>query len=133
MSMVGFGLRLTVIYHQTVVISVLPALLLAQFAHAETLRRLTADEIRERLGGRDLTDGGHWSEHYRRDGTLSTHDMGHSRTGRWAIQGNQLCTAHEPAAALDCYQIWNTDRDLRLPYRDTDPMIEVNIVPHSTR
>ena len=113
MSMAGFGLRLTVIYHQAVIASVLHALLLAQFAHAETLRRLTAAEIRERLVRRDLTDGGHWSEYYRRDGTLGIHDMGHAKTGRWAIQGNQLCTANEPAAALDCYKVCAADRGLR--------------------
>src|SRR5450759_2986733 len=57
----------------------------------ENFGLLKAKQIRARVVGKDISDGVHWSEYYRKDGALISMDMGTQRTGIWKIQGDKLC------------------------------------------
>lgn len=102
-------------------------------AAAEEFRRLGAAEIRSRIVGRDITDDYHWSEYYRRDGALITEDLGRSRTGRWSIDGDMLCTVTERAAPRRCWQIWAAGSEVSFRERPQDRPPIAYIRPHQGR
>src|SRR5258708_27925953 len=60
-------------------------------AAAEGLRKLSEKDIRARIIGQVITDGAHWWEHYRPDGTIESSGMGKRKTGRWPIKASRLC------------------------------------------
>jgi hypothetical protein len=53
----------------------------------ENFEVLKAKQIRARVVGKDISDGVHWWEYYRKAGTLISVDMGTQRTGIWKIKG----------------------------------------------
>src|SRR5262245_42995276 len=70
----------------------------------ENFKQLNANQIRARVIGKDITDGVHWSEYYRKDGALVSVDMGTQRTGTWKIQGDKLCKTDGKNKQLTCYR-----------------------------
>jgi hypothetical protein len=72
----------------------------------ENFELLKAKQIRARVVGKDISDGVHWSEYYRKDGALISVDMGAERTGTWKIQEDKLCKAKEKNKPLICYEVW---------------------------
>jgi hypothetical protein len=83
---------------------------------------LDEKQIRAKIIGKEITDSVHWSEYYRRDGTLLSMDMGHRRTGAWKIEQNKLCSAKEKGKPFDCYEVWisGSKVSLRIDKDDTD-------------
>ena len=87
----------------------------------ENFELLKAKQIRARVVGKDITDGVHWSEYYRKDGALISIDMGTQRAGIWKIQGDKLCKSKEKTKPLTCYEVWMAGAtiSLRLHKGDT--------------
>ncbi|MEG9525385.1 MAG: hypothetical protein MIL41_06375 [Hyphomicrobiales bacterium] len=67
----------------------------------EAFRHLTASEIRARLVGKEVTDEVHWSYHFEPGGRLHVVSLGRARTGRWRLDGDELCLE-----ADSCVQVW---------------------------
>jgi hypothetical protein len=44
----------------------------------------------------EITDSVHWSDAYERSGTVRSYSMGHNSSGKWSIQGDELCLDLEP-------------------------------------
>jgi hypothetical protein len=89
--------------------SVAVALTIITFVPAqaeENFELLTGKQIRARVIGKDISDGIHWWEYYRKDGALISIDMGTQRTGTWKIQGDKLCKSNEKNKPLTCYEVW---------------------------
>ena len=80
----------------------------------ENFEVLKAKQIRARVVGKDISDGVHWSEYYRKDGALISVDMGTQRTGIWKIQGDKLCKSNEKTKPLICYEVWMSGDNISL-------------------
>ena len=80
----------------------------------ENFELLKAKQIRARVVGKDISDGVHWSEYYRKDGALISVDMGTQRTGIWKIQGDKLCKSNEKTKPLICYEVWMSGDNISL-------------------
>src|SRR5262245_5405060 len=86
----------------------------------EKFAQLKAQQIRARVIGKDITDGVHWSEYYRKDGALISVDMGTKRTGTWKIQGNKLCKSDGKNKELTCYEVWMSGDNISLRLNKDD-------------
>ena len=72
----------------------------AGFVVAESFRKLSGAQIREKFAGMQLTDEVHYRFVYERDVTLRSAAMGVKRRGKWAIDKDQLCLyLQEPETA----------------------------------
>ncbi|SRR5258708_18877248 len=72
---------------------------------AESSRKLSGSQIREKFPGMQLTDEVHFRDVYDRDGTLRGYSMGTKKVGRWTIEKDQLCVyLKEPDDG--CYEVW---------------------------
>jgi len=80
----------------------------------ENFGLLKAKQIRARVGGKDISDGVHWSEYYRKDGALISMDMGTQRTGIWKIQGDKLCKSKAKTNPPTCYEVWMSGDNISL-------------------
>src|SRR5262245_19375844 len=80
----------------------------------ENFAQLKAQQIRARVVGKDITDGVHWSEYYRKDGALVSVDMGTQQTGTWKIQGDMLCKSDGKNKQLTCYEVWMSGDNISL-------------------
>ena len=86
----------------------------------EKFENLKAQKIRARVIGKDITDGVHWSEYYRKDGALISVDMGTQRRGTWKIQGNKLCKSDGKNKELTCYEVWMSGDNISLRLNKDD-------------
>ena len=73
-------MRLLVAVALTIVVTV-PAIA------EENFGLLKAKQIRARVVGKDISDGVHWSEYYRKDGALISMEMGTKQTGTGKSRG----------------------------------------------
>lgn len=96
----------------------------------ENFEMLKATQIRARVAGKDISDGVHWSEYYRKDGALISVDMGTQRTGIWKIQGDKLCKAKEKNKPLTCYEVWMSGDSISLRLNKGDTHFIGNIEKH---
>jgi hypothetical protein len=70
--------------------------------------QLPASEIRKQVVGMAITDDAHWSDHFYRDGTLKSYDLGRLKRGTWKLDGNELCLTHvAKSSTTDCFEIWS--------------------------
>src|ERR1700756_5422467 len=96
-------------------VAVALALVSVAVAYAEEkFEKLKAQQIRARVIGKDITDGVHWSEYYRKDGALISVDMGTKRTGIWKVQGDKLCKSEGKNKELTCYEVWMSGNSISL-------------------
>jgi hypothetical protein len=79
----------------------------------ERLQRLKGPQIRAAIAGMEITDSVHWRDLYERGGTLRSASMGHTRIGKWSIQGDELCLDLEPPDA-GCYEVWRAGKNVEL-------------------
>jgi hypothetical protein len=86
----------------------------------EKFAPLKAQQIRAQVVGKDITDGVHWSEYYRKDGALVSVDMGTQRTGSWKIQGDKLCKSDGKNKELTCYEVWMSGDNISLRLNKDD-------------
>jgi hypothetical protein len=86
----------------------------------EKFEKLKAQQIRARVIGKDITDGVHWSEYYRKDGALISVDMVTKRTGIWKVQGDKLCKSEGKNKELACYEVWMSGNSISLRLHEGD-------------
>jgi hypothetical protein len=60
-------------------------------AAADNVQKLSGKQIRAKFSGMQLTDEVHYRDVYERDGTLRSYAMRTEKTGRWAVEKDQLC------------------------------------------
>jgi len=75
-----------------------------QSVAAEQFRKLSGKQIKSHIIGKQITDDVHWSETYRKGGTIMSVDMGTDSHGSWTIKQDKLCV--EKSAVKECYEIW---------------------------
>jgi hypothetical protein len=61
----------------------------------------------------EITDSVHGRDVYDRGGTLRSYSMGHTRIGKWLIEGDELCLDLEPPDA-GCYEVWRAGKNVEL-------------------
>lgn len=78
----------------------------------EGFKRLNAAEIKKTIVGKTITDGTHWSDKFKPDGTVESIMHGQVQNGRWLVRGGELCLAdsHGKARAEDCFEVWRSGR-----------------------
>jgi hypothetical protein len=98
----------------------------------ENFELLKGKQIRAKVVGKDVSDGVHWSEYYRKDGALISIDMGTQRTGIWKIQRDKLCKAKEKSKPLICYEVWMSGDTISLRLNKGDTHFIAVVEKHST-
>jgi hypothetical protein len=94
---------------------VVGALGIATQTHAQqNFQKLTGAQIQAKFPGMELTDESHWGEVFERNGTLTTHSMGHKSVGKWRVQKDQLCLDHGKEPGGGCYQVWLSGKNVEL-------------------
>jgi len=68
--------------------------------------RLSAKDIRLRVIGKVITDDIHWSDYFRRDGTLLSEGMGRTTMSKWQIRNDELCVIKDARDDGTCYEVW---------------------------
>ena len=81
---------------------------------AEKFKRLSGSQIRARFSGMEMTDEVHWREAYKRDGSFNSRGMGRMRTGKWLVQGDELCVDLGPETNGGCYEVWVSGKAVEL-------------------
>src|SRR5258708_13209125 len=111
------------ICHQAMVVGLFAALIALSLSEPsfaeEKFRMLKEKQIRAVVIGRTITDEAHWSDYFRKDGSVVSMNMGRKSIGKWKIQNNELCIYKKE---LDgCYQVWvfKDEVSLRLEGIDT--------------
>jgi hypothetical protein len=99
---------------------------------AENFEMLKAKQIRTRVVGKDISDGVHWTEYYRKDGALISTDMGTQRTGIWKIQADKLCKSKEKTKPLTCYEVWMSGDTISLRLNKGDTHFVATVEKHGT-
>ncbi len=97
------------ICHQAMVVGLFAALIALSLSEPsfaeEKFRMLKEKQIRAVVIGRTITDEAHWSDYFRKDGSVVSMNMGRKSIGKWKIQ----------------YQVWvfKDEVSLRLEGIDT--------------
>ncbi|MEF3062588.1 hypothetical protein V4C85_22290 [Ralstonia solanacearum] len=86
-------------------------------------RHLGAAEIKKAIVGKAVTDGAHWSDRFKPDGTVESIMHGQVQNGRWHVRGSELCMACPTGktTAEECFEVWR--RDHVLEYRRNGTVI----------
>jgi hypothetical protein len=87
---------------------------IADVLAAEKFTRLSGSQIRARFSGMEMTDEIHWRESYKRDGSFNSRSMGKMRSGRWLVQGNELCIDLGADTNGGCYAVWMAGKAVEL-------------------
>lgn len=71
-------------------------------------KRLSGAEIKKAIVGKTITDGTHWSDKFKPDGTVESIMHGQVQGGCWRVRGGELCMADSngKAQAEDCFEVW---------------------------
>lgn len=88
---------------------------------------LTERDIHDRLIGKRITDGTHWSYVLKDDGKIDAIDMGKVRTGTWQISHGELCIRVPAKADADCWTVRQNKAQLFLIKPGLD--IEISVEP----
>jgi hypothetical protein len=101
------------------VVIALPFLLFAMSlqsggAGEKNFTRLGAKDIRLRVIGKVITDDIHWSDYFRRDGTLLSEGMGRKTASKWQIRNDELCVIKDARDDGTCYEVWLSDDEISL-------------------
>lgn len=102
--------------------NLLPMLLMATAANAETGQWLTSADITYMLVGRDISgfyqNGARFSETYRRVGKIEYRDDASRLQGSWSQKGDQFCTLYDKSPGgcyrmkllgPNCFEYWLVD------------------------
>lgn len=89
---------------------------------------LSGAELRDRLAGRTITDGTHWSYVLNTDGRVSAIDMGKNRSGVWRISAGELCIRVPVQASEDCWSVRQRNTQFFL-VREGGAPIEITVEP----
>ena len=83
-------------------------------AEEKKSQRLAGKDIRLRVIGKVVTDDVHWSDYFGKDGILVSWSIGRKSTGKWEINGDELCITEGPGESPTCYQVWATGDEISL-------------------
>jgi hypothetical protein len=103
------GLRITFVPVLGFIAAIAP---ISGFAQ-QNLQKLKGSQIRAVIAGMEITDSVHWRDVYERGGGLRSYSMGHTRIGKWSIEGDELCLDLEPPDA-GCYEVWRSGKNVEL-------------------
>jgi hypothetical protein len=81
---------------------------------AEDFKKLSNAQIRRSFAGMEFTDQVHWVERYGADGTLTTREMGTTRSGTWRVEDDQLCVDLGKEGGRGCYEVWISGNKVQL-------------------
>jgi hypothetical protein len=101
-------------------------------AAEEKFQKLTGGQVRAKLAGMDLTDNVHWRDSYQRNGTVMSISMGRKRTGKWRVDGDQLCIEFEKEPITMCYDVWLSGKQVEFRREGLLPL-QATIEPSSGR
>lgn len=87
-------------------IAVLVAMTTTTTAYAaDNFHKMSANEIRSKIAGMEITDEVHWAELYNRDGTYTMWSMAKKFTGKWLVKDGALCL-DGGREAPNCKEVW---------------------------
>jgi hypothetical protein len=79
----------------------------------EYLKRLSGDQIRAKLAGKEHTDEVHWRDVYERDCALRHYAMGRKLLGKWSVRNNTLCV-DLPDPEGGCFEVWTAGNRIQM-------------------
>ena len=88
----------------------------------EKFQKLTAEQIRAKLAGMELTDNVHWRDLYQPNGTVMSTSMGRNRAGKWGVENDQLCIEFEKEPVPKCYDVWLSGKQVELRHEGLLPL-----------
>jgi hypothetical protein len=91
-----------------------------------TFRRLRAADIGKLFSGQAFSDGVHWVERYRPDGTVEGSSMGRCFSKRWAIRHDQLCLTD--GEGVDCREVWKAKAKIELRRWSDDDLAKARVI-----
>jgi hypothetical protein len=94
-------------------------------ASAADYRRLSGEQIRERLLGHEVGDGLHWRDHFYPGGSVAGYVSGMPNPGAWRIDADTLCITRWEVRieSPECFQVWAAGDEVQ--YRDGDTTFAV--------
>jgi hypothetical protein len=84
-------------------------------------RKLKAADIRKTFIGKVFTDGAHFSERFKADGTIEGYAMGKKATRAWKILDDELCITG--SSEETCYGVWKKGSEIQLIFKDSDTSV----------
>jgi hypothetical protein len=76
----------------------------------EGFKHLSGAELKKAIVGKTITDGTHWSDKFKPDGTVESIMHGQVLGGRWRVRGGELCIGDSNGKgkrqAEDCFEVW---------------------------
>ncbi len=90
----------------------------------EKFLKLTGTQIQARFVDMEMTDEVHWGDIYRRNGALSTTEMGHKTAGKWRVQRDQLCLDRGKEVGSGCYEVWLSGKNVQLKNNESSVPLE---------
>ena len=80
---------------------------------AEGFTKLNGAQIRQAFVGKKFSDGVHFTNEYRANGTVEGMHMGKKVTSTWKVAKDQLCVT-EHSFGETCYQVWKKGAAVKL-------------------
>jgi hypothetical protein len=98
---------------------------LAASPQAEGFKKLTGVQIHAAFVGKTFSDGTHFSNRYKGDGTIEGVSMGKKINNKWKIVKDTLCVTDK----LDelCYAVWMKGKEVKLVYESSELVLEGSI------
>jgi hypothetical protein len=88
-------------------------------------KKLTGGQIRAAFVGKTFSDGTHFSNRYKADGTIEGVSMGKKISNKWKINKDTLCIADKTNEL--CYGVWMKGKEVKLNYEDSDVILEGSV------
>ena len=85
-------------------------------------KKLTGGQIRAAFVGKVFSDGTHFSNRYKADGTIEGVSMGKKILNKWKITKDTLCIADSRDEL--CYAVWIKGKEVKLVYEDSDVVLD---------
>ena len=99
---------------------------------AETIKKLTAAQIRASAVGMDFIDEVHWAIQHFRDGQVKSFHMGQGDSGTWRLDGGTICVDYVKAGK-ECHEVWRSGSTLQLRRTNSGTVLEGVLVKHEKR
>ncbi|EQM88079.1 TPA: hypothetical protein ACOEN9_001809 [Stenotrophomonas maltophilia] len=92
--------------------SMLPGIVLAEDAGWRTVQ---GKDLQSLFSDHELSDGVHYTNQFRRDGSVIGVDMGERFNGTWKVKGPCLCYAWvRPAGQNECFGVKRRGNEVRM-------------------
>jgi hypothetical protein len=91
----------------------------------EGFKKLSGAQIRAAFAGKTFSDGTHFSNQYRADGTIEGVSMGKKISNKWKVVKDTLCITDKFGEL--CYFVWMKGKDARLVHESSDVVLEGSV------